>query len=134
MKTYTTPENYTAAELVDLIRQAYDHAEATGEAVQVRAAGRVQYTHTPHPSPTDLATAQAARQTAGAHMSLCRRLCATVQRDITEANEHREAVAPATLELYERLLDDEKAAAHAYRLAADTVDAMYARRAGLGIY
>lgn len=38
MKTYTAPENYTAAELVDLIRQAYDHAEATGEAVQVRAA------------------------------------------------------------------------------------------------
>lgn len=47
VKTYTAPENYTATELVDLIREAYTHADTTGEAVQVRAAGRVQYTHDP---------------------------------------------------------------------------------------
>ena len=131
MKTYTAPENFTATELVDLIHIAYEHAETTGQPVQVRAAGRVQYTHDPRAA--DLAAAQAARQTAGAHMSLCRRLCVTVQRDIAEANEHREAVDPATLDLYERLLDDERAAAQKYRVAADAVDALYARRAGLGL-
>lgn len=71
------------------------------------------------------------RQSALAHLNLCRRLRDLANADISAANRHGESVALETLDVYDHLTDAEAAAVKAYARACHAVEAEQKRRAGL---